>query len=138
MPVEVVWDNEDKSIIRYNHIDRWTLDEFFAAHRVYSRMMDSVDHNVYLIVNMSSAPPNYVPAQAIVAAKRSLEIVASHENYGGLTIFVQGKGFVEMIVNVVQKVNPRLWERMNVMFVASLDEARARINERRAKLQVPE
>jgi hypothetical protein len=52
MPIKLYWDNEEKTIARYDFEGRWTWDEYLTIMADLAEMMRSVDHTVNAIGNM--------------------------------------------------------------------------------------
>ena len=46
MSVTVVWDNERKTVIRYDMLGRWNWNEFQVEFQKAKAMLDSVEHTV--------------------------------------------------------------------------------------------
>ncbi len=52
MPVMAVWDNEERTILRYIFEGRWTVEEFDKASEPEMSMTPSPDESIYLIADM--------------------------------------------------------------------------------------
>jgi hypothetical protein len=52
MPIKLYWDNDEKTIARYDFEGRWTWDEYMTVMAELAVMMRSVDHTVDAIGNM--------------------------------------------------------------------------------------
>ena len=52
MGIEVKWDNEDKTIIRYIYDGRWTWEELDNARTVAAQFESTVDRRVNVIVDV--------------------------------------------------------------------------------------
>ncbi len=61
MPVDVIWDSEDRSVLRYVIVAPWTWNEFWTAFSIGNQLIDAVDYRVDHIVEadlaLRSAPP---------------------------------------------------------------------------------
>lgn len=63
MSVHVQWDNEDRTIILWSFVGRWTWGEYEDALAAAVTMLDTVDHKVdyvYDVRLMSILPPDVV------------------------------------------------------------------------------
>ena len=63
MSVHVQWDNEDRTIILWSFVGRWTWGEYEDALAATASMLDTVDHQVDYIYDvrlMSILPPDVV------------------------------------------------------------------------------
>lgn len=54
MPIQVVWDNEDKTIIRVTFPEKWTWDEFQEIDYRVEIMIGRIQHKVVYIADMSA------------------------------------------------------------------------------------
>ncbi len=55
MPVQMRWDNEEKTILVAAYVGSWTWEEFFAARDQANRQLDEVDHQVDIIHDWSQS-----------------------------------------------------------------------------------
>lgn len=53
MPVQVVWDNADKTIMRFIYSGSWTWEEYHDAISALQTLIQGVTHTVHMIVDMS-------------------------------------------------------------------------------------
>jgi len=63
MSVHVEWDSEERSIILWSFVGRWTWGEFDDAFKTVRAMLDSINHPVDIICDMrqmSILPPDIV------------------------------------------------------------------------------
>jgi hypothetical protein len=77
MTVEVRWDNEDKSIIRWTFPRQWTWDEFYSALQGSRAMVRLQSHTVDVIVDMTSSelfPRNLLTQGQVTLQTTSLNI----------------------------------------------------------------
>lgn len=54
MPITIAWDNEEKSVIRYDFNGAWTWNQYLQVMEELMIMMKSVEHRVDAIANMKS------------------------------------------------------------------------------------
>ncbi len=117
MPVSVIWDNEEQTIIRYVFEGRWTLDELFVVMEQEDQMIASVEHMVDIIVDFQNS--GTVPDHLIANFPKIFESSsASHPNVG-ITVIVGAAGFAEMLANIFSKVFTRM------VTASTLEQARA-------------
>jgi hypothetical protein len=68
MPVTVQWDNDQKTVLRYEFSDVWTWEEFFEAQGQREPLLQDVHHRVHHLLIF--APHQRVPALLTFNAKR--------------------------------------------------------------------
>jgi hypothetical protein len=124
MSIKVSWDNEAKTIIRYDFEGDWNWEEFHVAAQEAFKLTRSVEHTVDTISNF--LPGTRLPANAFLQFRRAM--VDAPKNRG-VTAIAGNSSFITRMVSVFSKVNKRLGERLVV--VASLEEARKVLAERR-------
>ena len=128
MGVKIAWDNDEKTIIRYDFSDPWTFEEFHEAMGLDDALFDSVDHKVHMLFNMMdvrSAPPNLLAKlpQILTEINPRLGVVVIAESYT----------WVKSIAEIFYKVYGRSIEGFSGLKMArSLDDARQIITDYRA------
>jgi hypothetical protein len=128
MPMHVYWDDEAHTIIRTEGEGAWTWDEFHRTMDEVIRMMRMVNHRVDLInlrlpgakTPEGSAMPHFQRAMRTMPANLGLNVQVSTSAFGRL-----------MVALFTRLYGSRPGGR--VVMVASLEEARAKIAEDRAK-----
>jgi len=68
MPIEVAWDNETKTVLRYDIGEYWNWDDFPTAVRNAERMRAEVTHSVDLIITAQDGmrPPLGFPLSSLI------------------------------------------------------------------------
>ena len=63
MPIKIAWDNDEKTVLRVNAVDRWNWNDFHKNMRVATFWLDTVDHVVEVIVDFRQSAK--LPAGAL-------------------------------------------------------------------------
>ncbi len=121
MGIRVIWDNEEKTIIRYVYEGRWDRDDFAVAYGQAKTMMDSVDHAVGVIIDVQQS--HLIPSGII---SRSRHLVTTPSSNEGANVIVGANAFIRSLVDTFGK----LWRhntlgQRRITFATTLDEARA-------------
>jgi hypothetical protein len=124
MSVNVSWDNDDKTIIRYDFDGQWTWNDFNAATVDAFAMTRSVDHRVDSISYFNKGAA--LPPNALFQFRRAM---ANAPKNRGKTVIVGGSAFIKTMVAVFSHLNRELGERLAL--ADTLDEARANLTARR-------
>ena len=96
MTIEVNWDNEKHTIVRYIFQKGWSWDEVDPAFKIADSLMSSVDHKVDVIMDFSPSSL-LVPKGAFTHAQRAL----SNERHTNLaTTVIVGSRFVQAIADL--------------------------------------
>lgn len=127
MPIRVIWDNEEKTVIQYLYEGRWTWDDFYKALNQARAMIDTVNHKVDFIVNIKSS--SILPENAL---SRGQSIGSSPHPNQGVTIVVGANSFMQSMYNIFSKVYGKAAGNLKISFVATPEEAQAKLKERRA------
>jgi hypothetical protein len=125
MAIITQWDNDEKTIVRHDFQGRWTWEEFFAADRRASELVDSVTHRVDIISNMREG---IMPREAALANARSV-IHRLKSNIGVIVVVVNP--LLAVTTTVFKKVD-KDFDRV-VRAANSLQDARQLIRQERAK-----
>ncbi len=125
MGIEVVWDSDAKTVIRYIYNGRWTWQDLDKAREEAGKLEASVTYRVDVIVDVqnSSLLPN-----GTISRARQVAVTAptTHPNEG-ITVIVGAGAFVRSIYDVMLKVYPEMIRRRGIFFAKTLPEAREMI-----------
>jgi len=121
MPIQVVWDNEEKTIIRYIIEGNWTWDEMNRAVATSNAMLDAAEGKIHFIHDMRES--RGVPSGALSQLRRY--IGKEHPKTGQSIIVGTQKSTMmqlgQSLLNMVHKIYKRDW---GFLFADSLEEAR--------------
>jgi len=95
MPIELLWDNKDKTVIRQVFDGRWTWEEFYQmnCNRI-PEMMQSVDHTVHVFSDFSVA--RGVPIGGALTHARN--VMRYYPENWGILVIVGANTFVNLLV----------------------------------------
>jgi hypothetical protein len=125
MPIDVQWDDDNQTVIRYVFKTPWTWTEYHAAIEQAWTMAKSVDHPTDTITDMSGS--RLLPDNLFANIKRSMvEIPDSTQT----VVLVGGGAFMDVMLGVFRRLYPRQVAKFHM--VRTLEEARTLIRERRA------
>lgn len=122
MPIQVIWDNEEQTIIRQIFSDPWELSAYYDAIKITNAMMDSNENLIDIIIDGSDAhalPRNLLSGLGYVEAH-----VHARERY---VIAVTQNLLVKGFFGILKRVKPSLGAK--VKLVNTLDEAYAAIQQ---------
>ncbi len=125
MSIRVVWDNEARTILRYDYGLRWSWEDFHAAEERMHAWLRATPHTVDLIANFEggSAPPVGVFGHF----KRAQEMAPS--NLGMIVITATNLFIAALVRTYAEVYRP---EGRGLMTASSLEDARRKIAELRA------
>lgn len=125
MSIKVLWDNPEKTIIRYAYDGRWSLDEFNDAYVEARKLLDTVDHLVDFIIDVRSSPliPN-----GVLSRGRNV-VLAPHPNEGR-TMIIGASSFVRAMADIFQKIYGVRGNRIPFLFATTLEDAHVRLAQR--------
>lgn len=128
MKVNVDWDNDEQSIVRYTFDSDWNWQDLYAAMDNAGKMIETVSHRVDVLMDLSNA--NIIPKNAISQIKRGYDNPKSPNI--GVTVVVTPNSFMNAIVLMAKKVwgDKGEWE---LEFVKTLDEAYSTIQKRKTE-----
>ena len=129
MTIAVAWDNEKKTIIRYEFQKGWSWDEVDPAFKIADGLMSSVDHKVDVIMDFSPSSL-LVPKGALTHAQRALSN-PRHDNLASTVIV--GSRFVQAITDLARKVARKSNDEWDLMFTVTLAEAYSVLENRASK-----
>lgn len=121
MPVYVDWDNEDRTVIRYDLAGHWDWHAFEVAVEQSFAMTESVTHTVHVIIDMRQSMS--MPDGAILYFKRLLQAAPANH---GLYMMVSENQEVDKMLVMFRRIHRRNHHR--IQQAATLDEARGRLS----------
>jgi hypothetical protein len=87
--IGVVWDNDEKSIIRCDFNGKWRWDDLFAALDQIRGMSAAVPHTVDAIIDFTHA--SYIPTGSIFSFEGQHQRVARVDRHrGGQRLYADG------------------------------------------------
>jgi hypothetical protein len=99
MPIQVYWEDSEKTIVRYDFQGMWTWDDLYAVYYQAIAMETSVPHRVDIILDMLTS--QRIPGNALLHLKNLSEKQPPNV---GLSIFVTRNAFVISMYNMAIKV----------------------------------
>src|SRR3990172_4939284 len=129
MTIEVNWDSEKHTIVRYVFQKGWSWDEVDPAFKAAAALMDTVDYKVDVIMDFSPSSL-LVPKGAFTHAQRALSN-PRHPNIA--TTVVVGSRFVQAITDLARKVARKSANDWDLLFTITLAEAYNALENRASK-----
>jgi hypothetical protein len=132
MSVRVYWEDQSKTIVRYDFAGAWTWNELYAAYYEAIAMERSVAHRVDVILDLRASGP--IPANALLHLKNFSEKQPPNI---GLSFFVTSNNFIRSLYQVGTKFYGKIAHYFRV--AATLEEASAAIAaDRKPQVEQPE
>jgi hypothetical protein len=129
MPITIEWDNSEHTVIFRKFIGSWTWDEYSVAEQTLHQMLATVPHRVDVITDLRQSTIT-MPEGAIA---RTRQIVKNLSPNRGITVDIGASALVRMFMPVFARHNATLPAIPETVFVETLDEARAYLQEQRAR-----
>ena len=123
MPIELIWDDEDRSIIHERFIGHWTWEEFHENAVEIRHMAESVSHRVDVIADLEASEGMPI-GPAITQARAAMREVPP--NWQGI-IVVSGSWLVKTLTSVYQSVSRNSFSIVQVDHVDEIPDTIARM-----------
>ncbi|MEL6527547.1 MAG: hypothetical protein AAFQ07_17735 [Chloroflexota bacterium] len=121
MSVEVLWDDEAKTIVRFVYEGKWDWNDFYTQIDAANAMMDTVSLPCVSLIDMTKS--SYLPPNAAIHIRNVIQRSMSHNN-SGISVFLNAGMFVEMMIGIVSKINPDIAENTEWLYTDDPAEAR--------------
>lgn len=121
MAIVTRWDNKQKSAIILEFESEWTRADLEAAVQTTDRLIGSVDRVVHLIIDLEGTS---IPSDILSLAKDLLSTGEARPNEGARVV-VGANGAIRTAYQMLQKTLLSAVEGREVLFAASLADARA-------------
>lgn len=120
MSVIVEWDHEEAAVVRQTFTGKWTWNELYTSLQEVDRLIRSVDHPVFLLIDMRKSM--VLPSGAL-AHVRTLD--RWHPNLQKI-IAIGVNPLIRTMFGVVARVRPSMHEQ--IILVITLEDAFAVMN----------
>lgn len=112
MPIEAYWTDDSKTLIQYNFVAEWSVEEFFTASYNTHDMVRSVDHQVDVLVDLSLSKGN--PAQLTMIPNSRIHDLNNNtaSNLGFVIVIGAGPMWVSVIdicLLILTEIKARLY-----------------------------
>src|SRR5688572_13038796 len=118
MPIQLVWDNENKTTLRYIYTGKWTWDELHLSITEGQRLMQSVEYKVHLIIDLSDS--RLIPSGSFTSQIRGAS--SRMPDNTGLVVIVGNSLMLKVIQKVMSVIPGR--ESKKGFVLSTLEEAR--------------
>jgi hypothetical protein len=102
MGITVLWDDEQRTVVRYVFQSEWTWDDFYVARNLVNGMVEGEAHPVAMLFDVPEdvvIPPNFVSKFATMFRTRPDNIYA--------LVVVGGNDYVRALVGVLASVTDK-------------------------------
>jgi hypothetical protein len=124
--ISVVWDNDEKTILRYIYGKNWNWADFHSAAKEAYEMLDTVEHKVNIIMDFLNA--QLVPQGAITNVQRAFS-TKRHPNINTTVIVgASANNFLQAIAGIGRTLSRSGANDWQLSFVATLPEAYTLLN----------
>jgi hypothetical protein len=119
MSVTVQWDNEAKTVLRYDIAGRWTWEEFYAAFEQGKQMMNDITYPVDFILHpLDMVSQTYLPPNTIT---QTMALNRQRTHNAGRTVVVSQSPVARTMLTILAKISSLVGQ--NYVIVKTLDEA---------------
>jgi hypothetical protein len=126
MSVTVQWDNDQKTIIRYDFVGYWDWADFREKAQEAFSMTRSVEHQVDTISNF--LPTTHIPKDAFIHFRR---VMTDAPKNRGVNVIVGASQFIRALVTIFSRIYQQLGNRL--VLADSLEQARNLLQSRRGR-----
>lgn len=133
MGVQVVWDNTDKTVVRFIYEGSWTWQEYHQTIQTANAMMDTVAHPVVSIVDMRAT--KYIPPNAMRHIRQVINESRNHNN-SNIAVYLGADDFTQALVNATQRIYLDVRAFSQFFYAESLEAARELAHDLRRKIVV--
>ncbi len=133
MSIQVQWDNEQKTVVRWDFTGNWKWDEFLLAQHESNKLLSSVDYMVDIIGNVEQS--RLLPPSALTVYRSTLKNTAPNL---GLIILVGSSPFIRQMVGIFMKISRFKGPGSDFRFADSNGQARTMIAAYRSRVEINE
>jgi hypothetical protein len=123
MSIDLIWDNEARTILRYDYHPGWTLEDFDRAEHRLHGLLAEVPHEIDVIALF--LPSSDPPVGSLSRFKRIQDEMPAQV---GVVVVINSSPFVALLLSVFLRVYRQYAHRL--WLADSLEDARRRLAER--------
>lgn len=123
MPINLLWENEAKTIVRMEVVGQWTWDEMYSASQEGYAMLESVQHIVDPIIDFRNSAA--IPIYSITHARH---MIGKRHPRTGLTVMVSSSALIYNLWDIFRRVYGLFIREEEFTLVRTLEEAHALLN----------
>lgn len=129
MSVDVVWENEERSVMRFIFSKDWTWEEVIRAKLECDTALNNLSHDAVAII-YDSPPDAHIPPDVLTNARR---ILSSNHPKAVLLVFVLTHNNIvaRMLINTLARITGSVGARIRI--AESVDDAHRLITKHFAK-----
>ena len=120
MPINVMWKNEEKTMLGFMYEGKWDLNDFYQANQQGNSMLDSVNYPVALVMDVQGS--RMIPNGFIAALSNTSKKI--HPN-AGIVVMVGVNVFARAFVDIFRKIYPQKDGEKTIHFTANYTEVQA-------------
>ena len=117
MPIKVEWANPQHTVIHYNIMGNWTWDDFDSANTTLTNMIETIDHKVDIICDLSSSTA--LPPRILSNVGRKLRQKSSPKVSHIITVGISS--LLRTLTDVLRTLYPAA--TANIIHAHTLDHA---------------
>lgn len=123
MPINVMWKDQEKTMLAFLFEGTWNLNDFYQANQKSNSLLDEVTHSVTLVMDVQGSKmiPNGFMG-ALSNASRKI-----HPNTG-IVVMVGVNAFARAFISLYRKIYPEKEGEKSIYFAANYDEAQSIVN----------
>jgi len=122
MPSQVVWFNQEKTIIRHIYTHDISLQDYYDTIDINAEMLAGVSHPVDMIIDLSNGEMKF---NRLLSAAKYVE--SNTPENQRLVIVVNGSSYLRAVIQIAATFAPKATR--NIVFVDTLDKALAHITQ---------
>ena len=116
MPIEISWDSSNRPILFMRVSGDWKLDDYYENYLRSKKMMESVDHPVFLVLDMTENKT--IPTRMMSTASFSKKNRARNLEF---TVFVGASLLISKLAEVMTTITSR--DKRRLYFADTIDDA---------------
>jgi hypothetical protein len=121
MPIDIRWDNDEKTILYCRVENPWTWEDLDVTMVQMHAMLDEVPHRVSTIIDYSNG--SLMPANPL---RHGTKLARNRHPNSDRMILVGSSMFMRSLLNVFSKLYPEINEMLG--FADTVEQARAKLS----------
>lgn len=126
MSIEMIWENDEKTLARHLYHQGWTLDDYEQIKQTFHAEISEFDHPVYLISDLSQA--STLPVN-VMSKRNKIEEIVTHNLALNIVVGTSpvARATLQMMLKVTKAFNQESHVADHIRFADTLEEARTLI-----------
>jgi hypothetical protein len=130
MPINILWYNDEKTIIKHEYMGQWTLEEYNQAIAYSNQLVAQQNHRVDAIIDMTQG--NWIPNNFL---QHGQKLLAERPPNTGQIVIVGASPLVRTVSHVFERVFRLQNKPLKLLFAKTIEDGIRKFEKRHSQTE---